>query len=322
LLEPADIGLYYGVDLSPAMVEQGRRNFDGVRQVRFDQADLREGLRAVRPEPPFDVYLSTYASLSHLSTEDFERLLRDVAQHARSGSLIVLDLMGRHSLEWPSYWEGNAESDRYRDYSMSYLYDPEERQRDRVERFRIRFWTRAELEEVCQRLSTSGCRLDLECTVDRSLFVGRHVDTAEYGTPLPPLRAAVNRLHEPHVRSELVDLELTSPDVPGFPEQNRVFGELASAWNTLVRFAGERLSGERHALPMLEGWSDFPPVLQSALLHFDRAVDSLGWMTTGEPRENLLEPQLGYLLRGLELALQPGLGYGHGLLGMVRIIKS
>jgi asparagine synthase (glutamine-hydrolysing) len=322
VLEVGDIGLYYGIDLSAAMVEQGRRNFEGVRQVRFDQADLREGLRAVRPEAPFDLYLSTYASLSHLGTEDFERLLRDVAAHARSGSLLVLDLMGRHSLEWPTYWAGTAENDRYREYSMSYLHAPDERKSEDVERFRIRYWTRAELEEICRRLSTSAYRLDLERTVDRSLFVGRHIDTAEYGTTLPPLRSAVNRLHEPHVRTELVDLELTHREVPGFPEQNRVFGELAAAWNTLVQFAQDRLSGKRVALPSLEGWSAFSPILQSALLHFDRAVDSLGWMSAGEPRENLLEPQLGYLLRDLEQAFQPGLGYGHGLLGVVRIIKN
>ncbi len=83
----------------------------GAPQFRRNQAgSLRSGRPPRRAasgasRSPFDVYLSTYASLSHLSTEDFERLLRDVAQHARSGSLLVLDLMGRHSLEWPSYWE-------------------------------------------------------------------------------------------------------------------------------------------------------------------------------------------------------------------------
>jgi hypothetical protein len=203
-------------------------------------------------------YLSTYASLSHLSTEDFEHLLRDVAQHAKSGSLLVLDLMGRYSPEWPRYWSGATESDRYREYSMSYLYDPGQRKPDSVERFRIRFWTRSEVDEVCRRLSTSSCRLKLERTVDRSLFVGRRIDTGEHGTTLPPLRGAVNRLHEPHVRTELSELELSHSDVSGFSEQNRIFGELAAAWNTLIRFASERLSGKRITLPSLAGWSAFP----------------------------------------------------------------
>ncbi len=317
----SELALYFGVDLSSAMVEQGSRNFEGHPRVRFAQADLREGLKAVRSEAPFDVYLSTYGSLSHLGSADFEGLLGDIAEHGRDGSIVVLDLIGRHSLEWPGHWAGEEESDRYREYSMSYLYEPGEREHVEAERFRIRFWTRFELEEVCARLSTPRCRLELEQTTDRSLFVGRHVDTAEYGTPLPPLRAAVNRLHEPHVRTDLSELEVPSLGFPRFPEQERVFSELAFCWNTLIGFAQKRLEGKRVELLSSEHWNSYPPVLQMALLHFDRAVDAMGWMTVGEPRENLLEPHLGYLLRSLERGLQPGRGYGHGLLGIVRIRK-
>jgi asparagine synthase (glutamine-hydrolysing) len=321
LLSESDIALYFGLDLSSAMVEQGRHNFAGHPRVRFAEADLREGLAAVGAEPAFDVYLSTYGSLSHLGSADFERLLGDVAEHGRDGSILVVDLLGRHSPEWPGHWSGDTEADRYREYSMSYLYEPSERHRVEVEKFMIRYWTRAELEEVCERLSTPGRRLELERTVDRSLFVGRHVDTAEYGTPLPPLRAAVNRLHEPHVRTDLADLEIPDLTFPGFPEQQRVFSELAFCWNTLVRFAQRRLEGKRADLLSSAEWRRYPPVLQAALLHFDRAVDAMSWMTVGEPRENLLEPHLGYLLRSLERGLQPGWGYGHGLLGIIRIRK-
>jgi hypothetical protein len=131
----------------------------------------------------------------------------------------------------------------------------------------------------------------------------------------------VNRLHEPHVRTDLSDLEVPSLAFPRFAAQESVFSELAFCWNTLVRFARKRLDGKRVDLLSSEQWNGYPPVLQMALLHFDRAVDAMGWMTVGEPRENLLEPHLGYLLRSLERGLQPGRGYGHGLLGVVRIRK-
>ncbi len=81
---PADrIGLFLGVDLSEAMVEQGRRNYAEHPGVRFEQADLREGLAAVASEPAFDIYTSSYGSLSHLDGAGLAYCLRDVVRHAR-----------------------------------------------------------------------------------------------------------------------------------------------------------------------------------------------------------------------------------------------
>ena len=44
-------------------------------------------------------------------------------------------------------------------------------------------------------------------------------------------------------------------------------------------------------------------------------VEGVGWLGYGLPRENIIEPQLGYALRYLELKLQRGLGCGHSLVG-------
>jgi hypothetical protein len=42
----------------------------------------------------------------------------------------------------------------------------------------------------------------------------------------------------------------------------------------------------------------------------------------GDPRANVIEPQLGYALRGLELLMQKGMGTGHGLVGVFEINKT
>ena len=44
-------------------------------------------------------------------------------------------------------------------------------------------------------------------------------------------------------------------------------------------------------------------------------------MRIGTPRASLVEPQLGYCLRELEMGLQKGLGCGHGLVAIFEIIK-
>jgi len=41
----------------------------------------------------------------------------------------------------------------------------------------------------------------------------------------------------------------------------------------------------------------------------------------GDPRANVIEPQLGYALRRLELGLQRGMGTGHGLMGIFEVKK-
>jgi hypothetical protein len=51
-------------------------------------------------------------------------------------------------------------------------------------------------------------------------------------------------------------------------------------------------------------------------------VEGVGWLGIGLPRENIIEPQLGYALRYLEMKLQKGLGCGHGFVGIFEVNKS
>ena len=52
-----------------------------------------------------------------------------------------------------------------------------------------------------------------------------------------------------------------------------------------------------------------------------QVVEGVGWLETGLPRENIIEPQLGYSLRHLAMNLQQGLGCAHGLVGIFEIDK-
>ncbi len=320
VLNPDQLELYLGVDLSESMVEQGRHNYHQVPRVRFAQADLREGLGAAGRERPFDIYFSSYGSLSHLAASELKTCLRAVTRHAARGSLVVLDLIGRFSLEWPGYWGARAEDEKVRPYSMSYLFHERERKSGEIERFPLRFWTGDEVrglwEEVC---SDVGTPLEALEVLDRSIFVGRHVDTGEYGTSLPPLRRQVNRLYQQNVRTHLERLLIEHRTVPGADGLNDFFARMSACWNTVVEFARTRLAGTRVDLVEMPGWRSFPPALQMALVTLDRIVDSVSWMDVGDVRANIIEPQLAYVLRRMQQRLQEGRGCGHGLVAIARV---
>ena len=53
-----------------------------------------------------------------------------------------------------------------------------------------------------------------------------------------------------------------------------------------------------------------------------RVVEGVGWLGMGLPRENIIEPQLGYALRYLVTNLQRGQVCAHGLVGVFEVRKS
>lgn len=320
LLTSKRIDAYLGLDISPAMVEQGRANHATLSQVRFEQADLQGGLGGALREKPFDLYFSSYGALSHLDAASLRRCLTEAALHARSGAYVVLDLLGRYSPEWPGYWSAKQEHEKVRPYSMSYLYAEEERASGKVESFPIRFWTGDEVHALCNEISAAE-RIPVRVAeiFDRSLFVGRHTDTRQHGTCLPPLRSLVNRLYEHNVRTRLQDLLVTWKDVEGAGDLNAFFSMMADCWNQLIDFTNTRFRGERVDLVEMKGWREFPPALQMALVTMDRVIDSVAWIDVGDVRANVIEPQLAYVLRRMQQRLQRGSGCGHGLVAIVKI---
>lgn len=71
----------------------------------------------------------------------------------------------------------------------------------------------------------------------------------------------------------------------------------------------------------MENWSEFSSHLQYVLMVIDRVINDTEWMWYGEPRANIIEPQLGYALRSLESNMQKGLGCGHGFIVILKVNK-
>ncbi|PPT09004.1 hypothetical protein CKA32_003106 [Geitlerinema sp. FC II] len=318
VLPKDNIDLYLGLDISQAMVERGQVLFEDRPEIKFAQADLRDGFGAFKDEEPFDIYFSSYGSLSHLNRQDLVELLQDICEHSGDESLIVLDFLGRYSIEWPDFWFAESESEKVRDYTMSYLYSEAVRKEIESEKFPLRFWVGSDVKDLSQELTeTCGVGVEVLKLMDRSLLVGRHTDTREYNDRLKPIRRAVNSLHQDYLRTNLEELIIDPAIVPDRPVISPPLRELIDSWNVVVEYCQQRL-WERCSLTQLEGWDDFTKPLQFALMTIDRVIADVGWMWYGDPRANIIEPQLGYALRTLEYEMQQGRGCGHGLVAILK----
>ena len=314
------IGRYTGVDLSPEMVERANEIYSDSDKLNFRKGDLSKGLPLDKDDPPYDLYYSSYGSLSHIDDDALKHLLVDIARHAKNGSVVVGDWLGRYSYEWPCYWEAKKGKNQMREYTMSWI-DPSQEKLEE-EKFPLRFWSREELEALITEVEKeANVKMQRLTYTDRSVFTGRHMDTAVYNPNAQPIRRVLNSLHADNVRTDLTNLIIDYTPKRGYEEQNRFFEELQVAWNTLVEFTIEKLKRSKDwKMPARVETMDLP--LKQQVKTMDRVIENVGWMKMGDPRANIIEPQLGYALRELEMSYQQGKGMAHAILGLFKVVKE
>ncbi|NOR64390.1 MAG: hypothetical protein GQ468_00050 [Candidatus Scalindua sp.] len=180
----------------------------------------------MKKERPFDIYFSSYASMSHLDKHHLVQLLKDICNHSSNESIIILDFLGRYSIEWPDYWNVETEAEKIRDYSMSYLSLESERNVE-VEHFPVRFWTGDEVENLAEEIFLeTKIQIELLKKFDRSILIGRHTDTRQYNPMLKPIRKTVNCLHENYMRTDLSELIIDADIIPNHPVVTPFLNEL------------------------------------------------------------------------------------------------
>ncbi len=319
-LLPAElIGYYMGIDISPAMVEQGNATYSNLRKVRFETGDLAQGLGDVKKHAPFDIYFSSYGSLSHINDDSLKQLIRDIYEHSNGSCIFVADLLGKFSFEWQTQWDYiKKTNDMMREYSMSYIYSEEVRGTAEIERFPMRYWGGQEFDSLVEEvIAETGGTISKKIVWDRSVLVGRHMETAEFNPDAQPIRSAVNSLHEFNVRTNLEDLIFDYTPHPDYPELNKFFEAFQVGWDAVVYAAIEALSHWKNTEWLQQPAPEaYPEVVQEAITTIRNVVRHVQWFRMGDPRANVVEPQLGYILRNLEMDFQQGLGAGHGLLAI------
>jgi len=204
------------------------------------------------------------------------------------------------------------------DYAISYIYSDSEEQEQQLTYFPLRIVGRQEIQHIYRRAKKkAGGALALRQLADRSSLVGRHIDTAHYNRHCQPLRRLVNSLFEFNLATNLDDLLVRYVPGEGFDEVNAYYQKLADCWNHLI--IGTKAFLEQKTLPELPPGT--PAVTKALLGVMKRVVRAATTMRVGNPRASLVEPQLGYCLRELEMGLQKGLGCGHGLVAIFEVVK-
>lgn len=193
---------YLGVDLEPS-----------ARSLPALAHDLRDGLGPVGSRP-FDLYLGYFGLASHLSPRELERLLREIARHARPGAIVALEALGLRSLEWPGIWYAPVGAARTIPYRLGA--DVE-----------VHPWAPTEL---FARFAEAG--IEPLGALDRTLQAGPKLGEERYWPGLPAVRAELKGL----LRGASPSAALTAPLPPlpsGLPAL--VHAALAASRRALVR---------------------------------------------------------------------------------------
>jgi SAM-dependent methyltransferase len=224
LITPEILGTYRGVDISEPLIAQAREIYGMNGKLKFEQGDFSRGLPVSNGSRPYDIYFTSYGTLSHLKDGELVELLCDIARHARDGSLLICDWLGRYSYEWQELWQEEEEPDYTMDYVVSYIYSEEERAEKVLEHLVLRLMSPREVNGMVESASgKAGVGIEPKLMLDRSIFIGRHMDTADYNHYAQPLRAAVNSLFETNLRTNLDTLIADYHPVSGFFEINAFY---------------------------------------------------------------------------------------------------
>jgi SAM-dependent methyltransferase len=320
VLPPKQIS-YTGVDISESMVLQGRKNYEGLNNVRFKQADLNSGF-LLADDNPFDIYFSSYSSLSHLAPDKLQQLIEEILNHAKAGAFIVMDLLGKYSLEWPKYWRTEK---TMCPYNMAYLIPPESRRAGTIQWFDVCYWAPLMLHHLLEdaaKKTEKNIKI-IQC-VDRSIFVGRHMETGLFGAPHLNYRHQINRFFDRDYRGELEHLII---DLGWCAELERIqpltwarLQNYKEKWNCVISLVEALLHGNDSTVSYL---------IETTSQDVSNELKFLAWLYRNAHRfpvvdfwASVIGPQIAVILRNIELSLGPATGCGHGLLCVVEITES
>jgi len=308
--------LYHGIDINEGLMRQAQAIYGDKQNVVFTKSDFND--YDFSSEEPYDLYLANYGTLSHNTDEQTVELLSNIAKHSQDAALIMIDWLGRFSYEWQALWTKDFEHNQWMDYAISYIYSGDGVKQPELTYFPLRIVGREEVLYIYHQAKRKvGGIITLRKLADRSSFVGRHMDTAQYNPHCQPLRRLVNSLFEPNLCTNLDELLIHYVPMDGFTEVNAYHQRFADCWNYLVTYTKALLEGGK--LP--GAWADMPLPLRRSLSAMRKVVRAASGVRIGNLRASLVEPQLGYCLRELEMGLQQGLGCGHGLVAVFEVVK-
>lgn len=294
---------YLGLDNSSEMVKVAKQKWENNKNLNFQEADIRLGI----PDNPTEIYLSCGVPYSHLTEAETQDVLGHIFRAIKKNktqSLIVIDVLGRYSIEWVSQWEHSRWA-----YRMSFLAEAQE-QEDMMMSCHYAHDLKS---MVVQASKQENCQIqDIEF-FDRSVMVGRHTSTREYNSAIPPYREIINSLYESGHTTNFRELLFQSPSAQAPSPVKEFFESFSRIWNQVVieaaEFCGENLNIPNNNIPLPESVTG----LKNELSNLQESYCEHNFRT------DIVEPTLAEYLHRLESTMQPGLGVGHTLIAIVYV---
>jgi len=322
LLSTKQIERYVGLDISPSMISQGEKNYPQYSNVEFIRHDISKGLPSLKEES-FDLYFSSYSSFSHLTKGELEGLTKQIFLHTEGRAYIVFDLLGKYSPEWPKYW--NKSNKEMLPYNMAYLLELQERVSEKIETFYMAFWSADELRAMIDNIGLdTGKKSKVVEMKDRSIFVGRHMDTGIFNKAPQEIRYGLNRALDRDYRGNIEKLKVDLSFIQEYEYSHKDIMERILAykndWDDILNLIGAlQSSKDKIVKELIENSS---PVLSEEMR-------MLAWLYRNSSRFSVVDflasifwPQVAIVLRNLEMSLPDGLGCGHGLFCIVEVNDS
>ena len=323
IISPAQLEMYAGIDINKQAIELGKVKYSGNPEVFFEYGNLEDGIPSgIQDSKPFDIYLSTYGSLSFLDPGQLENLLVQIFKHSRKGSILVFDVHGKYCPAWPQYW---SESGTMLPYSFSYLASNGKRNSNNIEWIDLAFWSVEGLkDQLLTSASKAGIALNNISFADRSIFVGRLMDSGLLSGKPMPYRYQINRLLDPDERAEVEQLTIDLDYLEDFKKINpRVWERLTDyqrQWNRIIILLQALMHQDDIKVKNflentdIELMSDELKFLTWLFRNADRfpVVDFWG---------SVIDPQIAIILRNIEMSYPDAVGCGHSLVCAMEIEK-
>lgn len=211
---------YVGLDADPDMVATARELHRDDPEAAFEEHDVREPLA----RRPVDLVMSAGVPFSHLTPPEMDEALTALVA-AGSGDdpiVLVVDVLGRHSVEWPRHW-----GTRRWTYAMSFFSGIDE-----VPTSEMTTYARDDLlGAVDTAVARAGARLVGAEFGDRAVAVGRHTATLAFNDAIPRYRSLVNELLRGEADRDLGELAFDPPAGDAPAEVHAFFAAFSEAWN-------------------------------------------------------------------------------------------
>ncbi|MDI6885950.1 MAG: class I SAM-dependent methyltransferase [archaeon] len=103
---------YKGFDINENFIKEAKRLYKDKKNISFEVADFSAGHPL---KDDYDLYFTSYGTLSHNDDEQNILLLGDIAD-CSDNCVVLCDWLGAYSYEWQSLW-----GEEWMDYRISYL---------------------------------------------------------------------------------------------------------------------------------------------------------------------------------------------------------